>query len=261
MPYARKYALKIQKKRRPVIRLKRKPMRTANRYRRLDRIASKRLNNGLQWKQTLYGGNQVLQVGSLNTLFTYTNMIADIPKYRADPTATDPMANLQIARTSDKLFLKGFKVNLSITNFSTQTTMIRFFLFRNNSWEETFLNDGSNLIESLAGNSTTYSTLMSTAMTERFNTDLVRNKRRDLLFDRRVIVASVNSTEAKNATYRSFYVKCNHICQFESKGTTAQGDDLKTGKYIFCAFISNPTNGDSGTTAFHWDINAVWAQA
>lgn len=266
MPYRRPRAFRAPTAarsayRRRLYRRRRARPTRASRYSAMSRLVSRRLNDGVQWKQTLYGSNVVLRVAGLPAIFESDMYVRDIPKYRNDPTAPARFANLQQARTSDKILLKGFKVNLSVTNFSTETTCIRFIMFRNNSWNESYIIGGTNLIETLDGGTSGPSSLLSTAMTERFNTDLVRNKRRDILFDRKLVVGRNTSDDAKDLARASFYVPCMHICQFESKGDTGGSDDLKTGTYWLVAWVSNVPNTAAGDTSFHYDINAVWAEA
>jgi len=231
-----------------------------SRYASYDKLAAKRLNNGIQWKQTLYGDECAITVPSAPILY-YANIIADIPKYRNDALASAKQANLQQARTSDKLFLKGFKVNLSLVNQSTKTSQLRVIMFRSATTEEVPSGTGTNWIEALDGTAVQPSTQMSTAMTERFNYNLVKNKRVDMIFDKKLVVGSDGIPDGKNVKALSFYCKCNHTVQFESKGDSSSADDLKTGKYWLLLFGSNTADSYFGTLDIHWDINAVWAEA
>lgn len=231
-----------------------------SKYARYDKIAASRLNNGIQWKQTLYGDECAITVPSASILY-YANIIADIPKYRNDPTASAKQANLQQARTSDKLFLKGFKVNLSLVNQSTKTSQLRVIMFRSATTEEIPSGTGTNWIEALDGTAVQPSTQMSTAMTERFNYNLVKNKRVDMIFDKKLVVGSDGIPDGRNVKALSFYCKCNHTVQFESKGDSSSADDLKTGKYWLLLFGSNTADSYFGSLDIHWDINAVWAEA
>jgi len=230
------------------------------RYASYDRLAARRLNNGIQWKQTLYGDEVALTVPS-SARIVYTNIVSDIPKYRNDALATAQQANLQQARTSDKLFLKGFKVNLSLVNQSTKTSQLRVILFRNSTTEEVPSLTAANWVEALDGSAVTPSTQMSIAMTERFNTDLVKNKSRDIIFDKKLVVGSDAIADTRNVKGLSFYCKCNHTVQFESKGDTSSSDDCKTGKYWLIFMSSNTADSYYGSLDIHWDINAVWAEA
>lgn len=231
-----------------------------SKYAKVDKLAAKRLNNGIQWKQTLYGDEAALTVPS-GAYIIYNQIVSDIPKYRNDSLATAKQANLQQARTSDKLFLRGFKVNISLVNQSTKTSQLRVIFFRNPTTEEVPSATATNWVEALDGSSQTPATQMSTAMTERFNTDLVKNKSKDIVFDRKLIVGSDAIADGKNVKALSFFVNVNHTVQFESKGDTSSADDCKTGKYYLLLMGSNTADSYFGTLDIHWDINAVWAEA
>jgi len=260
MVYAKKSRF-TSKRRAPVRRTYRKRTAAAPRYAKSTRLASKRLSSGVQWKSTLYGDDIALQGGTTNTYFLATNLVSNIPKYRNDPTATATQANLDQARTSDKLFLKGFKASLGVNNKSTYATALRVVLIRSISLLEVPSSNSSNWVESLDGGATTPSTEMQSHMTERLNGDLVRNKRKDIIFDKRFLLGGTATLDRSAQQAKHFFVPCNHTCVFESKGDSTSATHLRTGQYYLMMWLVNHDEANGGYTNIHYDINAVWAQA
>jgi len=260
MVYAKKSRF-TSKRRAPVRRAYRKRTTTASRYPKASRLASKRLSSGVQWKSTLYGDDLALQGGTSNTYHLNSNIVSTIPKYRNDPTATATQANLDQARTSDKLFLKGFKVSLGMNNKSSYATAVRVVLIRSISLLEVPSSNTSNWCEALDGGSTYPSTEMQSHMTERLNGDLVRNKRKDIIFDKRILLGATGTLDRSGQASRHFFVPCNHTCVFESKGDSTNSTHLRTGQYYLMIWLVNHDEANGGYTLIHYDINAVWAQA
>jgi len=223
-------------------------------------MVSKRLNSGVQFKSTLYGDDIALQAGTFNTYYTKEDLVRDIPKYRNDPTATGRMANLHQSRTSDKLLLRGFKVNIGINNGSSYTTHVRFVIIRSKAYEEIPATNATNWCKSLDGSATSPSGELQTALTERFNYDLCAS-RKDMLCDRRFILGATASLDRSQVRRQSFWIPCNHTCIFESKGDSSSADDLKTGRYTLMIWTANSQETNGGYTSVHYDINAIWAQA
>lgn len=222
-----------------------------------------KLNHGIQWKQTLYGENVALNTSGTNRVAFRNGFVRDIPKYRNDPTATNKQANLDQCRTSDKLLIKGFNVKYIAVNYSSKTSLIRVILFRNNSWNEAVDDslNASNWFKNIDGASTSPNTLISTFGTLRFNDNLVKNKRVDILSDRKMYMSPAStSSDGKDIVRSSFYIPLNQIAQFESKGDSTSADDLKTGTYtmLICIANSDQTTGDM---VLNYEVNVVWAQA
>jgi len=265
MPYARKSRAPA-KRRAPLARkrtYRKRSSTLATRYAKNTRLVSRRLNDGVQFKSSLYGDDIALLCGTAvpaNHVHLKDTFISDIPKYRNDPTASSKQANLTQVRTSDKIMLRGFKVVLGVNNKSTFATHVRFMMIRAATLQELPSSNGDNWIKTLDGTPAAVATEMQVALTERFNYDLVRT-RKDIIFDRRFIVGSTATLDGTAQKRLSFFVPLNHICVFESKGDTASADDLKTGKYTLMVWAANHDESNGGYTNFHYDINAVWAQA
>jgi len=265
MVYARKSRV-TAKRRAPVRRrtYRKRPATTvATRYAKNTRLVSRRLNDGVQFKSTLYGDDIGFLCGTAvpaNHAYLKDTFVADIPKYRNDPTASSKQANLTQVRTSDKILLRGFKVVLGANNKSAYPTHIRFMMIRAATLQEIPASDGGNWIKTLNGDPAAVATEMQVALTERFNYDLVRT-RKDVIFDRRFILGATATLDGTAQKRLSFFVPLNHICVFESKGDTASSDDLKTGKYTLMIWACNHDEDNGGYTNCHYDINAVWAQA
>nr|QJI53724.1 MAG: capsid protein [Cressdnaviricota sp.] len=261
MPYARKPRI-ARKRRAPLIRKRtyRKRAAPTARYTKTSRMVSKRLNDGVQYKSTLYGNDIALVAGTTSSYFYNENFVRDIPKYRNDPTASSKQANFAQCRTSDKILLRGFKVSIGINNNSSYPTAIRIIMIRSKSFEEVPATNAVNWCKGTDGGSTSPSGEMQTHLTERFNFDLCTS-RRDFIFDRRVILGQSASLDTAAFKRISFFVPLNHVCIFESKGDTSSADDLKTGRYGLMIWSANTDEANGGNTAIHYDINAVWAQA
>lgn len=221
------------------------------------RSVGKVLGNGVSYKTKLYGENVIMN-HSIIPNYQYVDMVRDIPRFLAGSTTSSN--NLSQARLRNKLYIKGIKFNISMVNYDPDRIVaIRVFFFRNNSWDETLFTGNTNLVEALNGNAATPSKLITTATTERFNVNLVRNRKRDLFFDKTFYMQRYTA----NGGYvrkRSFYVPINQLALFESKTEASQQDDLKTGRYCLCVSLSNDNDSSGTDMAFHWDANIIYAE-
>jgi len=231
-------------------------------YSRLNARVSRRLNDGIRWKQHTIDRGFTLAPGLYN--YNYAeDYVMTIPKYRFDSLATATQGNLQVARTSDKLFLKGFNCRIGLTNKSTMVTYCRFILIRASNLFEAVSAFSANWIMDPSGTAVAPSLNLSTFLTQRFNTDLVKNKSKDILFDKTVRLGIfMGDGPIPSSRLLKFYIPCSHTVQFEAKGTAADSDDLKTGKYCLLAMT---TNEDGGTNAGNIEcvtsITATYAEA
>lgn len=237
-------------KKRPVIKLRYK-----SRFR-----PTRVLGNGVQWHKTTYALDYTMNTSFVPRV-SYEEIVRDIPKYRNDPTATNRQANLAQARVRDRIFVKGAKFRIASTSTETADWMnLRWIFFRNNAWDEAIDAAGTNWIKNVDGSNGTPSTEYRYHSIERFNTDLVKNKRRDILFDRQYKLPPVTASNPGIMTRREFYVPINQIACFESKGDSSSADDLSTGRYWFIGSISNHDNSGSGDVKTYVNVELIWCE-
>lgn len=227
---------------------------------RSTRFAAKRLGSGVQFHKTGYGAPLTLAVGG-TALYAYDTFIRDIPKYRNDPTATARQANLQICRLRDKIYVKGVKVRLGLCSLDpNQNVCVRMLFLRNSAWDENVDTGGSNWYEAEDDGAVMLpSSSMPTAMVQHFNKDLIRN-RKDLFFDKKVILAGTSGYTGRSSRYLEFYLPINQLAIFESKGDSASADDISTGRYYLLFHASSNDGLATGDIKIDWTMDFIWSE-
>lgn len=234
----------------------RKPMSNTN-------FVAKRLGDGVQYHKTSYGEQITMSVGGTATWF-YDAIGRSIPKYRNDPTASGREANMQICRIRDKLYFKGAKVRLGVANLDVnQPVMLRWIFIRNSAWDEevSTAGFGANWFKSTVdGSNEGPNVSMPTALTQSFNTDHLRDKRKDLFFDKKIILAPLGGATGRSCAYYNFYLPIDQMGIFESKGDTASADDLAGGRYYMLFTVSSNDAGVTSDIKIDWKLDLIWAE-
>jgi len=234
MPAGKKSTKKTQKTAKP------KPMSA------ISKIARK-LDDGIKRKSSRYTFD-ISFISPSAPIFYTDIVVSDIPKYRNDPTASTRQANLDIARTSDKLFIKDISIHCSANNSSTVAGNLRLLFFRNSGQDEVPSGIGGNWFMDASGSPLAASIFAYNLPSQRYNYDLVKYKS-DLFLDKQMTFGPDTSTEGNNLGHRNWYKKINQVALYESKGDSSSADDLKTGKYCLAVAHANT----SGT--YHGELD------
>lgn len=234
---------------------------TYKRRQNTNRFIAKRLGDGVQYHKTAYGETVTMTVGGTATWYN-ADFVRDIPKYRNDPTASARQANLQICRLRDKIYVKGMKFRLGVANLDpNQSVCLRTIFLRNSAWDENVDTGAGNWYESVVdGSYVLPSSSMPTALIQHFNMDLLRDKKKDLFFDKKIILAPTGGSTGASCAYREFYVPINQLAIFESKGDAASADDLTNGRYWILFSVSSNDGAATGDIKMNYTCDFIWSE-
>lgn len=216
-----------------------------------SRVATQAFNPAMKKKHQSYevAGDLTVSGSATTRYLLNTGVISTIPKYRNDTLASVGMANLYLARQSDKIYLRNMHVHISALNTSTKTTYVKIWLFRNTSPNEvpaTVAAGAGNWFKDDFGAVSTMAVPPFYATAQPLNTDFW-DKKKDLVFVKTIKMSATNDPNGNDIYDRSFRKKLGYSVRYESKGDSTSAAELRGGNYyLLMAAYNNSATGASG---------------